>query len=140
MVCYECGMSLASSREISVKFGVPLCGNHLLIIEKNLKKHFYGLHVANLYYALKKQGLNPFIGWWNGKRFVPISLGRQRINIEILYGENQTHQEALIQKEHKTYDHNHHFIHLQIATSSIENHLSELAGLIYDLHESLKYY
>jgi hypothetical protein len=38
MVCYECGMSLASSREISVKFGVPLCGNHLFIIEKILEK------------------------------------------------------------------------------------------------------
>jgi hypothetical protein len=71
MVCYECGMSLASSREISVKFGVPLCGNYLLIIEKNLKKHFYGLHVANLYYALKKQGLNPFIGLVEWEKICP---------------------------------------------------------------------
>ena len=140
MICYECGLSLASSKNISVKYGVPLCENHLVVMEKILKKHLFSFHVADLYYALKKQGLKPFIGWWNGKRFVPISLGRQRINIEILDWNNQTHQGALALKEHKTYDHNHHFIHLQVATASIENHLNELAGLIHDLYESLKYY
>ena len=74
MVCYECGMSLASSREISVKFGVPLCGNHLLIIEKILKKHFYGLHVANLYYALKKtrsQSVHWLVEWEKICPYIP---------------------------------------------------------------------
>lgn len=100
----------------------------------------FSFHVAYLYYTLKKQGHYPFIGWWNGRRFIPISLRRQRINIEILNWNSQTHQKALTLKERKTYDHIHHFIHLQIAASSIENQLSELAGLIHDLHESLKYY
>ncbi len=51
-------------------------------------------------------------------------------------GRTKPIRKPLYKKKNKTYDHNHHFIHLQIATSSIENHLSELAGLIYDLQKS----
>ena len=38
MVCYDCSLSLANPKEVSIKFGVLLCENHLVMIEKIFKK------------------------------------------------------------------------------------------------------
>lgn len=140
MICYECEISREESKDISAIYEVALCQTHRIHIKKILEKHHLDESVAQLYFALKKQGLKPLLGWWNGQRYVPLSLSRQRINLEILDIENASHKKAFTSRENSIYDHQQNFIHLQIPKAMVTYQLNEMASIIYDLHEGLKHY
>lgn len=141
MNCTECGFEEKSQNKVSLSYGVPLCEFHEKNIKDILSKMDLNSDVGSFYYALKKIGLKPFIGWWNGQRHVPISFGRLRINIDFYDHKTQhNHADAFKKQENESYDHGKHFICLQIPLHFLSIQLKETAMLIYNLHEGLKNY
>ena len=141
MICIECGFDQTNKKKVTEAFGVLLCETHKSQIEEILIKMNQPNEVGEFYYGLKKIGLKPLKGWWNGKRIVPISLSRSRINIEF-YNSNaiHNHKEALKRQEIESEDHQQHFICLQIPLEFLKSQLKETANLIYTLNEGLKNY
>lgn len=141
MICFECGFQDPEKLNISMAFGVPLCHTHKKNIELVLSKIDGDYSLGILYYALKKIGLKPFIGWWNGQRHVPISFGRYRLNIEFYDPKlPHNHSLALQRQRNESFDHTHQFICIHLPTEFLNSYLENTVMLIFELHEGLRYY
>lgn len=141
MICFECGNKISDDFRSNGTFGVFLCETHQNIIDVVLEKLGGHPNIGRFYFTLKKLGLYPFIGWWNGERHVPIAFGRYRLNLEF-YDTNLPHDHSLALKRQQieSYDHQRQFICLHIPLALLEDHLTHTALLIHNIHEGLRAY
>ena len=83
MTCKDCGKDIGYTehKESMDSLGVELCDRHTKLIKKVILNHNTSLEAIQLYYELKKAGLNPMLEWWDGKKYVDIAISRAKLNI-----------------------------------------------------------
>lgn len=141
MICFECVFQDSEELKTRMTFGVPSFHTHKKNIEQVLSKIDGDYSLGIIYYALKKIGLKPFIGWWNSQRHVPISFSRYRLNIEFYDPKlPHNHNLALQRQRNESFDHTHQFIYIHLPTEFLNSYLENTVMLIFELHEGLRYY
>ncbi|PCE64035.1 hypothetical protein [Sediminicola luteus] len=141
MTCIECKKSLSrEEQEVSVhSYGVALCNRHQNRLQKLKEHNNTPMEAIQLYYGLKREGLNPMLEWYDGKRHVDIALSRVKLNIEIDTDYRTiTHEQAMRDLEDASNSFKNGFTTLRIPHILVRCYLEDTIKNIMDIVAGLK--
>lgn len=120
-------------------FGLELCTQHKIRLEKIIKLYGTPKEAILLYYGLKEAGLIPMLEWWDGKKSVDIAISRAKLNIEIDTEYNTiTHEQAINDLEEAMHSFKSGFTTIRIPHVLVKYYLKETVNNILGIVEGLK--
>lgn len=141
MNCSECKkeIPLHQQHKSLNSLGVALCEKHTSLIHQLMTANNTPPEAVLLYYGLKAAGVKPTLEWWDGKKFVDLSISRVKLNIEI-DTEYQTisHEQAIKDLEEAMYSFKNGFTTIRIPHMVIKYYLQETVSNILGIIEGLK--
>lgn len=141
MKCLECKRELSYSvhKKAMDALGVELCEKHTALILKLMASNGTPLEAVRLYYGLKAVGVKPTLEWWDGKKFVDLSISRVKLNIEIDTDYQMiTHQQAIKDLEEAMQSFKNSFTTIRIPHVLIKYYLNGTVNNILGIIEGLK--
>ncbi|MEA1787459.1 hypothetical protein U1E44_15260 [Arenibacter sp. GZD96] len=141
MNCFECKKELQDSqykKSIST-LGVALCDRHTSLILNLMAANNTPKEAVQLYFGLKAAGIKPTLEWWDGSKFVDLSISRVKLNIEIDTNYQRiTHQQAIKDLEKAMNSFKNGFTTIRIPHVLIKYYLNETVDNILGIMEGLK--
>ncbi|HUH47203.1 MAG TPA: hypothetical protein VLZ54_08635 [Arenibacter sp.] len=120
-------------------FGLELCTQHKIRLEKVIKLYDTPKEAILLYYGLKEAGITPMLEWWDGKKSVDIAISRVKLNIEIDTEYNTiTHEQAINDLEEAMHSFKSGFTTIRIPHVLVKYYLKETVNNILGIVEGLK--
>ncbi|WP_343486173.1 hypothetical protein [Allomuricauda sp. d1] len=145
MTCKDCNKAIGylEHKEAMDSLGVELCKRHTKLIKKVILDNNTSVEAVQLFYALKKAGVNPMLEWWDGKRFVDIAISRVKLNIEIdVDTELITHEQAINDLEQAMHSFKNGFTTIRIPSVAVKYYLNDtvknILGIIDGLRKNIK--
>ena len=141
MACLECKKELSNYdyKNSMDAFGLELCNQHKIRLEKIIERYGTPKEAILLYYALKEAGIVPMLEWWDGKKSVDIAISRVKLNIEIdTEYHTITHEQAINDLEEAMYSFKSGFTTIRIPHVLIKYYLKETVNNILGIVEGLK--
>ena len=141
MTCKDCNKAIGYTehRESMDTLGVELCTRHTKLIKKVILNNNTSLEAIQLFYELKKAGVNPMLEWWDGKKHVDIAISRVKLNIEIdTDSELITHEQAINDLEQAMHSFKEGFTTVRIPSVAVKYYLQETVTNIMGIIEGLR--
>ncbi len=145
MTCKDCGKDIGYTehKESMDSLGVELCARHTKLIKKVILNHNTSLEAIQLYYELKKAGLNPMLEWWDGKKYVDIAISRAKLNIEIDTDSKLiTHEQAINDLEQAMHSFKEGFTTVRIPSVAVKHYMQDtvknILGIVEGLRKNIK--
>lgn len=141
MTCLECKKELnyIDHKNAMDIFGLELCTEHKIRLEKIIKLKNTPKEAIQLYYGLKDAGLFPMLEWWDGKKSVDIAISRVKLNIEVDTEYHRiSHEQAIIDLEEAMHSFKNGFTTIRIPHVLIKYYLNETVNNILGIVEGLK--
>lgn len=145
MTCKDCNKAIGylEHKESMDSLGVELCKRHTKLIKKVILNNNTSLEAIQLFYELKKAGVNPMLEWWDGKRHVDIAISRVKLNIEIdTDTELITHEQAISDLEQAMHSFKNGFTTVRIPNVAVKHYLQDtvknVLGIIEGLRKNIK--
>ncbi|MEZ4970699.1 MAG: hypothetical protein R2814_13780 [Flavobacteriaceae bacterium] len=141
MTCLDCNKELDHHDHKSAMelLGLALCTKHKDRMEKLIKLNRTPKEAIQLYYGLKKAGVNPMLEWWDGKKSVDIAISRVKLNIEIdTEYHSITHEQAINDLEEAMHSFKNGFTTIRIPHILIKYYLKETVDNILGIMQGLK--
>jgi hypothetical protein len=141
MTCLECKKKLSDHdyKNAMDAFGLELCTQHKVRLEKIIELYGTPKEAILLYYGLKDAGIFPMLEWWDGKKSVDIAISRVKLNIEIdTEYHTITHEQAINDLEEAMHSFKNGFTTIRIPHVLIKYYLKETVNNILGIVEGLK--
>ena len=145
MTCLECKRTLNPlEQEISIStFGTALCKRHQTRLKKLIATNQTPMEAIQLYYGLKREGINPMLEWWDGKKHVDIAISRVKLNIEIdVKNKMITHDQAMKDLEEASNSFKQGFTTIRIphilVRCYLEDTIKNIMGIVDGLKKNIK--
>ena len=141
MTCSECKKKLdnASRQKSMDLLGLELCAQHLDRMLKLIEEKNTPVEAIQLYYGLKKVGVQAMLEWWDGKKSVDIAISRVKLNIEIdTEYHMMTHEQAINDLERTMHSFKNGFTTIRIPHILVKHYLKETVSNILGIMEGLK--
>jgi len=141
MTCLECKKKLSDYdyKNAMDAFGLQLCTQHKIRLEKIIELYGTPKEAILLYYGLKEAGIVPMLEWWDGKKSVDIAISRVKLNIEIETEYHTiTHEQAINDLEEAMHSFKNGFTTIRIPHVLIKYYLKETVNNILGIVEGLK--
>lgn len=141
MTCLECKkkLSVFDYKNAIDAFGLELCTQHKIRLEKIVELYSTPKEAILLYYGLKEVGMVPMLEWWDGKKSVDIAISRVKLNIEV-ETEYQaiTHEQAINDLEDAMHSYKNGFTTIRIPHVLIKYYPKETVKNIQGIVDGLK--
>lgn len=141
MTCLECKkkLSVYDHKNAMDVFGLELCTQHKIRLEKIITLYGTSKEAILLYYGLKEAGIVPMLEWWDGKKSIDIAISRVKLNIEIdTEYHTITHEQAINDLEEAMHSFKNGFTTIRIPHVLIKYYLKETVNNILGIVEGLK--
>ncbi len=141
MKCLECKKTLSSSEHKNAMdlYGVSLCKRHKERMDNLHKQNNTPIEAIKLYYALKQEGANPMLEWWDGKKSVDLAFSRVKLNIEIDTDYHMlSHEQAILDLTNMMHSFQDGFTTIRIPHTIIKHFLRETVDNIIGIKEGLR--
>ncbi len=141
MTCLECKKELGyvDHKNSMDAFGVELCQQHRVRMEKLMDQNGTPLEAIQLYYGLKTEGVSAMLEWWDGKKSVDIAISRVKLNILIdCEYQMMTHEQAINDLEEAMHSYKNGFTTIRIPHILIKYYLKETVHNIIGIMEGLR--
>tara|TARA_R110002050_G_scaffold56512_1_gene126954 strand:- start:41348 stop:41791 length:444 start_codon:yes stop_codon:yes gene_type:complete len=141
MNCLECNIELSNvdyNNAIDL-YGVELCKQHKIRIDKLVAAKDTPIEAIKLYYGLKEIGIHSMLEWWDGKKSVDLAISRVKLNIEIDTEYNTiSHEQAIMDLEEAMHSFKNGFTTIRIPHVVVKYFLKETVKNIEGIVEGLK--
>lgn len=141
MTCKECNRAIdyIAHKNSMDLYGVELCKKHTSLVSKIIKEKNTPLEAIQLFYALKEEGINPMLEWWDGQKSVDIAISRVKLNIDIGNDyELITHKQALSELEETMHSFKNGFTNIRIPHILVKYYLQDTVTYVLGIVDGLK--
>jgi len=141
MKCLECNKELSyiDHKNAFDTYGVELCKQHKMRIDKLVSLKKTPVEAVQLYYGLKAIGITSMLEWWDGKKSIDLAISRVKLNIEIDTDYNTiSHEQAIVDLEEAMHSFKNGFTTIRIPHVVIKYYPKETVKNIEAIVEGLK--